>query len=172
MTPDDLAAIASAAPAVRRMPVFVGWVGAGRPLTQAGRIRRADALALVDLLDTGLDSRFPIQSSTELHWLSLWVEWAKACRLVRVVRGRIVPISKNAKLLDRPLELVVAMLEALPRLGEELGESVVATDAAHTVEALFGDLVGRGGSPPLERASEVAGKTVMSRHCFRTRPSS
>ena len=53
MTPADPAAIASAAPAVRQVREFVDWVGEGRALTQTGRIRRADALALVDLLDTG-----------------------------------------------------------------------------------------------------------------------
>ena len=168
MTTVDLKAIASAAPAVRRMRVLVGWVGSGRPLTQTGRMRRADALALVDLLETGdiLDPRFPIQSSAELHWLSLWVEWAKACRLVRVVHGRIVPVSKNAKLLDRPLELVVRMLEALPRLGDELGHSVVTADAAHTVEAVLGGLVGHGGSLSVQRACEIAWDTAMSRYWF------
>jgi len=168
MPPIDLAAMASAAPAVRRVRGFVDWVGAGRPLTQTGRIRRADALALVDLLETGdvLDPRFPIRSSTELYRFNLLVEWAKACRMVRVVHGRIVPVRKHAKLLDQSLALVVRMLEALPRLGDELGHSVVTADAAHTVEAVFGELVGRGGSLQLERACEVAWKTAMSRYWF------
>src|SRR5688500_6171547 len=82
MTLDDLAAMAGAAPAMQRMRGFVAWVGPGRPLTQTGRIRAADAVALVELLGPGdvLDPRFPIHSSTELLWLSLWVGWAKACR--------------------------------------------------------------------------------------------
>ncbi len=148
--------MANAAPAVRRMRVFADWVGAGRPLTQTGRLRRADALALVDLLETGdvLDPRFPIHSSGELHWLNLWIEWAKACRLVRVVHGRIVPVGKNAGLLDRPLVLVARILEALPRLGDALGESVVTADAAHTVEAVLGGLVGDGGSLSVDRVRD------------------
>jgi len=168
MTRADLAAMANAAPAVRRMRVFADWVGAGRPLTQTGRLRRADALALVDLLETGdiLDPRFPIHSSGELHWLNLWIEWAKACRLVRVVHGRIVPVGKNAGLLDRPLVLVARMLEALPRLGDALGDSVVTADAAHTVEAVLGGLVGHGGSLQVDRASEIAWNTATSRYWF------
>jgi hypothetical protein len=61
----------------------------------------------VELLETGdvLDLRFPIHSSAELRRLTLLVEWAKACRLVRVGHRRIVPVRRNAKLLDRPLEL-------------------------------------------------------------------
>src|ERR1700689_4989025 len=133
MTSDDLARIASGAPMVAQVRGFVDWVDSGQPLTQTGRLRRADALALVELLDTGdvIDQRFPIQSSAELHRLTLLVEWAKACGLVRVVRGRIVCVRKNAKLLERPLELVGSMLAAIPKLANELGDSVVAADAVH-----------------------------------------
>src|SRR5687768_15616548 len=124
MTLEDVMATASEAPATRRLRGFVEWVGEGRALTQTGRLPRADALALVELLDTGdqLDPRFPIHSSAELYRLTLVVEWAKACRLVRVVHGRLVPVRKSAELLDRPLELVARMLDALPRLGDELGD--------------------------------------------------
>ncbi len=166
MVLDDLTAAASEA--ARRRRGFVEWVGDGRPLTQTGRLRRTDALALAELLDTGdrLDSRFPIHSSAELHGLGLVVEWAKACRLVRVVHGRLVPVRKAAKLRDRRLELVAHMLEALPPLVEDLGGSLVAFDAAHTVEAVLGELVGRGGSLSAERACEVAWTTATARYWF------
>jgi hypothetical protein len=168
MVLDDLTATASEAPAARRRRGFVEWVGEGRPLNQTGRLRRTEALALVELLDTGdlLDPRFPIHSSAELYRLTLVVKWAQACRLVRVVHGRLVPVRRAAGLLDRPLELVARMLEALPRLGDDLGDSVVAFDAAHTVEAVFGELVGRGGSLPAERACEVAWETATARYWF------
>ena len=80
MSNDDLAAIAAGSPTVARVRAFVDWVGAGHALTQTGRLRRVDALALVELLNTGdiLDRRFPIQSSAELYRLTLLVEWAKA----------------------------------------------------------------------------------------------
>ena len=170
----DSAAIVAAAPAVRRARAFVDWVGGGRALTQTGRLRRADALALVELLETGdrLDPRFPIRSSADLYRVSLCVEWAKACRLVRVVRGRLVPVSKAAKVLDRPLELVVRMLEALPRLVDELGDSVVAFDATHTVEAVFGGLVGQGGRLSSSAPARSPGGRPRRATGFRMRPRS
>jgi hypothetical protein len=130
--------------------------------------RPAPARGRAELLDTGdlLDPRFPIHSSAELYRLTLIVEWAKACRLVLVVRGRLVPVRRAAKLLDRPLELVARMLEALPRLGDELGDSLVAFDADDTVAAVFGELVGRGGRLSAERACEVAWKTATARYWF------
>lgn len=165
---DDLSAPAAKAPTVVQIRGLVDWVGGGRALTQTGRLRRADALMLVELLDTGdvLDPRFPIQSSADLYRVTLLVEWARACGLVRVVRGRMVAVGKRAGLLERPLDLVDHLLAALPRLVAELGHSVVAADAAHTVEALFGDLVGHGGTLPLERACEVAWSTAMRRYWF------
>jgi hypothetical protein len=51
VTGDELARIAASAPMVARVRAFVDWVGAGRALTQTGRLRRVDALALVELLD-------------------------------------------------------------------------------------------------------------------------
>src|SRR4051795_101662 len=138
MDSTTLAERASQAPAVRRLRDFVNWVGEGRPLTQTGRLRRADALELVELLGTGDRLDVPVRSGAELYRLSLVVESAKACRLVRVVRGRLVPVKKAGKLLGSPLELAVRVLEALSRLGDELGDSVVAFDAVHTVEAVFG----------------------------------
>jgi hypothetical protein len=163
-----LASIAVSAPMVVRLRAFVEWVGAGRAVTQTGRLRRGDALALVELLDTGdvLDQRFPIQSSAELYRLTVLVEWAKACGLVRVVRGRIVGVRKHAKLLERLLELVGSMLAAVPQIAGELGDSVVAVDAVHTIEAVFGDLVGHGGSASLERVCDVAWSTAMFRYEF------
>jgi hypothetical protein len=75
----------------------------------------------------------------------------------------MVAVGKRAGLLGRPLDIVDHLLAALPRLVGELGDSVVVADAAHTVEALFGDLVGHGGTLPLERACEVAWSTAMRR---------
>ncbi|HVA19701.1 MAG TPA: hypothetical protein VMU55_05975, partial [Solirubrobacteraceae bacterium] len=106
---------------VEQVRSLLGWVGEGRALTQTGRVRLADVRELVVLLGTG-DMPGPqaastrIKSSAELPELTAVVEWAKACRLVRVSGGRLVPVKKNMALLDRPLELWAAMLEAFPRL--------------------------------------------------------
>ena len=50
---DDLSATAAKAPTVVQIRGLVDWVGGGRALTQTGRLRRADALMLVELLDFG-----------------------------------------------------------------------------------------------------------------------
>ena len=48
------------------------------------------------------------------------MEWAKAARLVRVTGTRLVPVKKNAALADKPLDLVLALLAAYPRLGKAI----------------------------------------------------
>src|SRR3954447_22989830 len=68
MNLDDLTLAAREAPAPRRLCGFVDWVGEGRALTQTGQLRRADALALVELLETEdrVDPEHPVLSSAEL----------------------------------------------------------------------------------------------------------
>src|SRR4051794_24082281 len=166
MNLDVLTLAAREAPAVRRLRGFVDWVGEGRALTQTGQLRRANALALVELLDTGdrVDPAHPIRSSADLYRLGVVVDWAKAGRFVRVVHGRLVPVRKTAALLDRPLALVARMLEALRVMGDVWGASVVAADAEHTVEPVFAEMVaGRS----IERACEVAWTTATTHYWFR-----
>ncbi|MCX4771089.1 MULTISPECIES: hypothetical protein [unclassified Streptomyces] len=82
---------------VEQVRALVGWVGAGRKLTQTGRVTLADARALVEVLDTGDrmdpvigDRTFKAKSSEELYHLTLLVEWAKAARLLRTAGGRLL----------------------------------------------------------------------------------
>ncbi len=106
---------------------FMEWLGEGRKLTPAGRIGLADARQLVELLGTGdeMDREiggrvFKTRTSQDLPHLTRVVEWMKAARLVRVTGGRLVPVKKNAALVTRPFDLILAMLEAYPRLGPGL----------------------------------------------------
>jgi hypothetical protein len=149
---------------------LLGWVGEGRALTQTGRVRLADVRELVVLLDTG-DLPGPqiasarITSSAELPGLTAVVEWAKACRLVRVNKGRLVPVKKNMALLDRPLELWAAMLEAFPGLGEALcppgwAESLMRCHFHEAIGVLFEELHRRDGSIDVARACELAWEAV------------
>lgn len=124
---DDVEAAADKAQLTGQIRSFMTWLGEGRKLTQAGRIGMTDARHLVELLGTGdkIDPEiggrvFKTRSSEELGHLTRIVEWLKAARLVRVTGTRLVPVKKNARLLDRPLDLVLAMLEAYPRLGKSL----------------------------------------------------
>ena len=57
------------------------------------------------------------KSSEELAYLSRIGAWAKAARLVRVTGTKLMLVRKNAALTERPLNLVLALLEAYPRLG-------------------------------------------------------
>ncbi|SRR6266487_1783614 len=109
-TPSDevLTATAAAAEPLRRLRAFTEWVGAGRKLTQTGRITLADARELVRLLGTGdvIDPRigdrvFRTSSSEELRGITTVAEWAKASGLVRVTGGRLVQVKKHAGLLER-----------------------------------------------------------------------
>ncbi|WP_327068225.1 plasmid pRiA4b ORF-3 family protein [Kitasatospora sp. NBC_01302] len=110
---------------VEQVRGLVSWIGAGRKLTQTGKVTLADARALVTLLETGDtvdpaigERTFKTKSSQELYHLNLLVEWAKAARLLRVTGGRLVPVKKNARVLEDPERTLDALFEALPRIGE------------------------------------------------------
>ncbi|WP_131787308.1 hypothetical protein [Protofrankia symbiont of Coriaria ruscifolia] len=121
---EELAAAAAGSEVLRRLRVLLSWVGDGRRLTQTGRITLADARELVELLGTGdvvdpvvHDRVYRTKSSEELYGLNVTVEWAKAARLVRTAKGRLLPVKKNVATLDRPLELWGLAFAAFPRLG-------------------------------------------------------
>src|SRR3954471_15022104 len=110
---------------VGQVCAFVHWVGVGRKLTQTGRITLADARTLVDVLGTDdvidptIGGRlFRTKSSQELFHLTLIVEWAKSARLVRKTGDRLVPVKKNAVLLDDTPALWLALFTVFDRLGE------------------------------------------------------
>ncbi|MFK4037019.1 plasmid pRiA4b ORF-3 family protein [Nonomuraea wenchangensis] len=106
---------------------FTEWVGEGRKLTQTGNLTLSDARTLVALLKTGdeIDPKigdrvFRTKSSTELPGLNLIVEWAKATGLVRVVKGRLLPVKKAAPLLNDPKRLWEASFTALGKMSQAL----------------------------------------------------
>jgi hypothetical protein len=100
---ESLAAAAAEAEPLRRLQAFTRWVGAGRSLTQTGRITLPDARELVGLLGTGDvidpeigDRVFRTRSSEELRGITLVAEWAKASGLVRRTSGKLVAVKKQA----------------------------------------------------------------------------
>src|SRR5262245_9796515 len=113
---ESLAATAAQAQPLRQLQAFTSWVGAGRRLTQTGRITLADARELVGLLGTGDvidpvigDRVFRTRSSEELRGITIVAEWARTGGLVRRTGGKLVPVKKQAGLLERPLELWTRM---------------------------------------------------------------
>ncbi|MHB1469443.1 MAG: plasmid pRiA4b ORF-3 family protein [Solirubrobacteraceae bacterium] len=172
----DLALEASRAWPLEQLCTLLEWVGEGRALTQTRKVRLADARELVGLLGTGdlpdgWGAERNMISSTELPELTIIVEWAKAARLVRVSKGRLVPVKKNAALLRRPLELWARMLESFPRLGEALcppgwAESLLREDFEEALDAVFTELRRRADGLDIETACELAWETITARYLF------
>jgi hypothetical protein len=171
---ESLTDTAAEAEPVRQLRAFTGWLGPGRKLTQTGRLTLADARELVvvlgtqDRLDPKIGDRvFRTKSSEELPGITTVVEWAKACRLVRVTGGRLVPVKRNAGLLDRPLELWARMFETFPRLGAALcppgwGESLLRRHFEEGIGAVLAAMARRGGPIPLAQVCKLAWETVTA----------
>lgn len=148
---------------------FMTWLGEGRKLTQTGRIGLADARHLVAVLGTGdtIDPEiggrvFKTTSSEQLPHLTRVVEWMKAARLVRVTGGPLVPVKKNAGLTSTPLDLVLALLEAYPRLGKPLfprntwRQSLVGDEFAVVGPGLLTMLLVSQGPGPMDDLKQAA----------------
>ncbi len=173
----DLEAAAEKAPLTGQVRSLLAWLGEGRKLTQTGRIGLADARYLVELLGTGdqIDPEiggrvFKTKSSEELAHLTRVVEWAKATRLVRVTGTKLVPVKKNAALADRPLDLVLAMLAAYPKLGKALfprntwRDSLVGDEFADVGHELLTALLVSPGACRLTTLSGIASDMIAARY--------
>ena len=156
---------------------FLAWIGEGRKLTQTGRIGLADARHLVESLGTGDkfdqeigDRVFKTKSSEELVNLNRLVEWAKAARLVRVTGTRLVPVKKNAALADKPLDLVLALLAAYPKLGKAIfprntwRQSIVGDDFTDISQGLLTALLRHPEACPLAELNGTAHDMIAARY--------
>ena len=172
-----LEAAAGKAELIVRIRAFLAWAGPGRKLTATGRIGLADARHLVELLGTGdtIDPEiggrvFKTRSSEDLAHLDRIVEWAKAARLVRVSGTKLVPVKKNAALTERPLNLVLALLEAYPRLGKPLfprntwRQSLVGDEFTDISQELISRLLRSAGLVPLEDLNGIASDVIEARY--------
>ncbi|MGH3259112.1 MAG: plasmid pRiA4b ORF-3 family protein [Streptosporangiaceae bacterium] len=174
---NDLEAAADKAELTGQIRSFMAWLGGGRKLTQTGRIGLADARHLVEVLGTGDtidpeigDRVFKTKSSEELAYLTRIAEWMKAARLVRVTGTRLVPVKKNAALADRPLDLVLALMGAYPRLGKPLfprntwRQSLVGDEFTVIGPELLTTLLASQGPCPVDDLKEVAFDLVAARY--------
>jgi hypothetical protein len=156
---------------------FLVWAGPGRKLTQTGRIGLADARHLVELLGTGdtIDPEiggrvFKTRSSEDLAHLNRIVAWAKAARLVRVSGTKLMAVKKSAALAERPLDLVLALLEAYPRLGKPLfprntwRQSLVGDEFTDISQELTTALLRSAGPCPLGELSDTAYQAIEARY--------
>jgi hypothetical protein len=163
-TTDELTTLAASAVLVARLRAFVNWVGTGRAVTATKRLRIADAKALAGLLDVDQPFLARARSSADLPEVSQLVEWARAARLVRVVKNRLVSIKSAAELPDRPLKLWQRAFDAFPRLGPVIclptGYYVPASQLAELLPevapAIWLCLYTAGGTPvPVELLVEI-----------------
>jgi hypothetical protein len=172
-----LEAAAGKAELIVQIRAFLVWAGPGRKLTATGRIGLADARHLVELLGTGdtIDPEiggrvFKTKSSEDLAHLNRIVEWAKAARLVRVTGNRLVAVKKNAVLAERPLDLVLALLEAFPRLGKPLfprntwRQSLVGDEFTDISQELMTTLLRAVGPCPLDELNGIAYDVIEARY--------
>ena len=101
------------------------------------------------------------------------MEWAKAARLVRVSGTKLMAVKKNAALAERPLDLVLALLEAYPRLGRPLfprntwRQSLVGDEFTDISQELTTALLRSAGPCPLDELSDIAYHAIEARHICR-----
>ncbi len=144
------------------------WVRAGRRLTADGRLGRTDALDLAAHLQLDHLYRDSARTSDDLPEVSLLLRWARAARLVRPVRGRLVPVKSAARVLNRPIELWQRAFEAVGRLGDNLGgtdvfgsPSLFGMSMSEAFPMLWVSLYAAGGGPvPLEHFHRLVRDTV------------
>jgi hypothetical protein len=181
-TPSDLApvllpgaatllAAAETSEALARLRTVTRWVRTGRPLTADGRLLLADARALAVALGVDAFSRDHARTADDLPETSLLVAWARQARLVRVVKGRLVPVKGAAPLLGRPIELWDRAFAALGDLGEHFGGSNVfgapslfGMSLGEALPILLLELYAAGGDPvPLELFHRLVREAVNER---------
>ena len=159
---------------VEQVRAFVSWTGTGRKLTQTGRVTMTDARVLVESLGTGDrldpvigDRKFRTGTSQELYHLTLVVEWAKAARLVRKTGNKLVPVKKNAALLDDPQALWTALFTTFELIGdtvlpEGLAESLLRMQFQSGSRAMLTLLY--QGEQPVARLCAMAWDVVTARY--------
>lgn len=154
--------------ALEQLRKLTRWVRAGRRLTADGRLNRADALDLARHLELDHIYRDKARTSDDLPEVSLLLRWARSARLVRPVRGRLVPVKSAAPVLNRPIELWQRVFESVGRLGDNLGgtdvfgaPSLFGMSLAQAFPMLWVSLYAAGGGPiPLERFHRLVRDTV------------
>jgi len=171
-----MAAFAASARVLRQVTILTRWVGAGRSLTQTGQLTMADARHLVGLLETGdeidpvIGKRvFRTRSSADLPGLAIVVAWAKAAGLLRMVRGRLVPVKKNQRLLDQPTALWTAMFAAFDQLGSVICPSgwfasLLGDNFADGIAMLFAGIAKGGGVLDIDEAQEQVWSALSARY--------
>lgn len=164
---EELSRAAVTAPALARLTEVVSFVGDGRPATQAGNLKPADALALARRL--GTDERAPdkITSMADLPETAHEFRWAAAAGLLTRRGTKIVAGPLAADLERDPLSVWVrvamTLLENGPLDGFRQGwrkSYVELLDAS--VEGLLTGLAMAGGRAPLASIEQQGWELVAA----------
>ena len=139
--PEELQAAAGRSKVTGQLRALVDWLGpAGRPLTQAGMIRPADARELITLLGTG-DEGLRFRSAAELPGLDLIVTWAKNARLARRQGTRLIPVAKARPVLADPGALWERAFEAAFGIGDAVCRPIWPDEPPSPVQVLYDVIV-------------------------------
>ncbi|GAB3650219.1 hypothetical protein [Glycomyces tarimensis] len=149
--PERAAQLAAETEAVRTATAFLDWLGDGRATTQQGNLRKADAVALAELLGTG-DATESFVSAADLPGLNWHTGLVLGTGLARRVKQRLVPVAKNAGLARDPYALLLAASK-VEALWQPQRPEMLAPHREHDVplrllvESLLGDA--RGTAVPV-----------------------
>ena len=139
--PEELHAAAKRSKVTGQLRALVDWLGpAGRPLTQAGLIRPADARELITLLGTA-DEGLRFRSAAELPGLDLIVTWAKKARLARRQGTRLLPVAKARTVLADPGALWERAFEAAFGVGDAVCRPIWPDEPPSPVRVLYDVIV-------------------------------
>ncbi len=139
--PEELQAASGRSKVTAQLRALVDWLGpAGRPLTQAGLIRPADAGELITLLGTG-DEGLRFRSAAELPGLDLIVTWAKKARLARRQGTRLIPVAKARPVLADPEALWERAFEAAFGIGDAVCRPIWPDEPPSPVRLLYDVIV-------------------------------
>jgi len=97
------------------------------------------------------------------------VAWAKAAGLVRQVRGRLVLVKKNQRLIDRPAQLWSTMFGAFNDLWPAICpstwlQSLLGENFADGLAILFGTIADGEGAAPIEAVQEGIWSALSARY--------
>lgn len=161
---------AQASAGLERLRAFTRWVKAGRQLTREGRLQPADARAVAEALDLDRFYRDAARGAADLPETALVFHWAVHARLVRVVRGLLLPVKSAAPILNRPIELWRRAFDALGRLGDHLGgtnvfgaPSLFGMSLSEAFPLLLLHLYLAGGPMPIELFHRAVREAVDER---------
>lgn len=168
---EELSRQASAAPAMARLREVVAFVGKGRPATQAGNLKSADAVALAQRLAPGEQLPGDVRSMADLPETAHAFRWAGAAEFLawrgtRVVPGPVAPDLERDPLAAW-LKAMVTLLEngVLDGFRQGWRKSYVELLDAGAAGLLVA-VAGAGGTVPLGAIEEGAWEQVVEAYGY------